>query len=261
MTINLDGSPALRNKLHTNSSPRPIKSIPAESTAVLADIYTARPSPGTPGRLYLPEDRPFTLYDNGSSWVRYQDGRLYDVPNTGWNLSSNAGDASFALSEGSLKLTGRTDYLDEPILLSRNAPERESYSVTLKWSGSLIAAQGAKDNRTGVGYFGFQDSKSGKFVALAFMGFSQNQRFFIEKWDAPNKPVDQYIENTNISLDMMRWVKLSNDGVNISFAVSSNGVDFADLFQVAKADFLHSPDKLFVGVYNQKTQLSIDSWK
>lgn len=267
MTINLDGSPS---KMHVGKSlkvsgmPRPASYGPLGAdtfrSGVLAGPYSRLPAAGVSGRTYLVDDRPFTLYDNGSSWVRYQNGRLYDVPATEWSLTPNAGDASYVLAEGALKLTGRTDYLDEPILLCRNAPATP-YSVTVKWSGSLIAVQGAKDNRTGVGYFGFRDSVSGKFITLAFMGFANGPRFFIEKWNATNAPIDEYVSNTNLSLDMMRWVKMSDDAFNLNFSVSSNGTDFIDLFTVAKIDFLQSPDQLIVGVYNQKVQLSIDSWE
>jgi hypothetical protein len=226
---------------------------------IIAGKYEDCPEAGNAGRLFICEDRPFKLYDDGTSWTRYNEyGKMFDVPAQGWEWSYNKEDSVCSENEGSLNVVCRSSYTPHPVFLYREIPITP-YKVTFQWESSLIADEFAPENRTGAIYFGF-GSNCGKAMTLGLRDFGIKPNAFVARWQDQVHFKGFEMKTKQMSMSAAKFVQLEDDDNYRKISISPDGVNFTTLVETGN-HYKFIADKIVIGVFNQNLMLEVKSIK
>ncbi|OAF10260.1 hypothetical protein AXW67_25915 [Bradyrhizobium neotropicale] len=110
----------------------------------------------------------------------------------------------------------------------RSAPSTP-YTIT-----ALIAATRSSTSYNGVG-IGWYDGTN-KLHVLSYATQNGGPPYFeVEKWNSPTSFSANDLTSANNGFSQPIWLRVADDGTNVSFAFSQDGVNFLTLFSTAKS--------------------------
>jgi hypothetical protein len=219
----------------------------ANLTSSSTGTYAALPSctAAITGAVYWPSDSFYALRCSGSTWAYFGP----NFPMTDPNLQSwswvNQTSATVSSTNGGIILTGTANAginIQGRFTTIPAAP----YTVTM---GAIPLLQGTQYNNCGMA---LRNSSSGKLVTLdLFAGLNASvtvaPAFFIggTKFASPTGANDgDYISFKGVSLNgPLIFFRFKDDNTNRTFWVSTDGVNFLQLFSVGRTDYI-TPDQI-----------------
>lgn len=209
----------------------------ASDFPAIASIGTiaSLPAAGTNGHLYIPTDSYYSLlFDNGSAWKYFgPDNQEITPPSNGSFSWVNQGSASVsAQTNGAIVMTapGQTgDNIRAYLLSAPGTPYAKTFRV------KLTQVSGANT----FGGVGFYESSSGKFVFLAIVNGG------LSVFNFTNSTTFSAVDK-NLCTDAGTYLilKLGDDGTNLTYSFSYDGINFVSYSTTRTHFFTTAPDKL-----------------
>ena len=82
------------------------------------------------------------------------------------------------------------------------------------------------------------DSGSGKLISFELQADGSATAWEIYTWNSVTSPVTQLIDTPIAVYSENRWLRVHNDGTNLTFYVSQTGADWVELYQQPVTTFL-----------------------
>lgn len=194
--------------------------------------YAARPPAGTDGRLYIPTDKPVICLDNGTSWDEWDmttGGKLV-LPNSASFSWLNQGSSSVTTTNGADVLT--TPY-NTNTLRGRSVAASNPMFVKVRLSPKAIVG----GNST-IGLFVSDGTKLVTWEAITTFGGNHMRT---AKWATTTSFSATYTNYSTLPYGITpKWIGLQDDGTNLLFWMSDNGIDWTRVESRARLDYLAS---------------------
>lgn len=213
----------------------PISGDLVASSLNLSGAYVDLPASGLEGRQYLTEDSVHTqLRDTGSAWEHFRDGQLLTLPLDSGYSWVNQGTASLIASGGTLTLRalnnqGTHDYK----LRVKTAPGTP-------WTLDVACYFNGSTEQNEFGGVLVRESSTGKLILFAVGCVAgSNLGVRVQNMDSPTVrafPTSAATFWQNIS--SVCWFRVNDDGVNLTWSYSLDGVDYTQFFQASRTAFL-----------------------
>jgi len=219
---------------HMNAVQDAIEEIGLNSESVGSGIYASRPASASvnAGRLYLPTDKPVICRDNGTTWEEWDlaSGAKLTLPNSASFSWDNQGAASIATVNGRDVLTSPTG----SVFRGRTVPATNPMFVKARLSAATVVG--------GNSSIGLCISDGTKLVAWEAMTTFGGGGMRSGKWTSSTAGFNATYLNfsTVIFGTTAIWLGLQDDGTNIIFWMSQNGVDWIKMESRARLDWLAS---------------------
>jgi hypothetical protein len=217
--------------------------------------HSGRPTAGTKGRLWVPNDVGLIQRDNSAAWETIWAGTLgtlTDPPSTSWSWI-NQGTATTATELGGERITALTSTRSWR-LRTRTLTPSSNYTAT----AYLEAAGKSAINSWWTG-IGLRNSSSGSFVMFGPVMLSTGVDLVVSRWtDATTFSATQILPNAYALSGgcIPNWLRIRDDGSNRYFDYSFNGVDWTLLFSEGRTTFI-TPDQFFFGADNEATGVDL----
>lgn len=192
----------------------------------------SRPAAGSAGNIYIPSDSYYSiLRDNGSTWD-YQgfDGQKITPPVTGSFSSVNSPTVS-AQTNGAVVVSCAAGAGDNVRSYVESTPGG-SYSRVLRLLPTITP-----NNFATVGAI-WRESGTGKLEVIG-ISFNSTAALFIGKYTNATTFSTTALSTPWDVTAPARYMtfKMADDGVNLTYSYSADGVNFAQLFQEARGSF------------------------
>jgi hypothetical protein len=221
--------------------------------AITSGPVASLPSPGNSGNLYLTTDSVYLFHDTGTSWQAFGD--IYPLTPPTNNLSiynpgspvavyteSGGGGVFYGISQAGM---GGVDTADFVMRMWTTSIPSTPYTLTMSFDEIMSPL-------FTFGYFGMVllNSGSGQFITYA-RGFNGGWVIHQGYYDSPTvkNSTNQEID-INHPHEMMRFLRLSDDGTNRTYSCSNDGVNYLSFKTEASGTFV-IPDQ--IGVFVQQT--------
>jgi len=206
------------------------------STGVIASL----PAAGTSGRVYLPTDSFYNnVFDNGSSWNYFIDGKVVTPPlaASNWTLVTG-GNATLTDSKSGLYLSTASNTTTSAEAVLRAVPGSTPYTITMRLIPNFLCTT-ADTPMFGVCF------TNGTTVASQISGvrfFSTPTSNLYHSIQSAAWTSFAYAGETNSVLwsqcaitgpDL--WIRLSNSGATKTMSVSKDGINFLTVATLAVA--------------------------
>ncbi len=200
-------------------------------SSIISGPIASLPAAGTAGRLYIANDSNYAFYDNGTAWIAF--GLLtpsLSLPTTSlFPLTPNGG--TLGTSNGRVTMTSPGNGGDTIRPAVGPVPGSTPYSVK-----TLIATSISQANYHGAG-ISLYDSGSGRNTAFGIVSFPGNTfTVFLNQYTAFNSGASSSITAGGAMNPM--WLKVLNNGTNLSYLTSPDGEIWTVFFTQLVADFL-----------------------
>lgn len=212
------------------------------AASVSIGTYANLPASGTTsGEMYICTDTPLEFIWNGSSWLAFWGTQPVTLPlSTGWAWS-NQDNATIDTTKGVFTMVTAASGNQDIQLYERDVPSTP-YTVTI---GLMPSYAGIRHTRHGVI---FRESATGKHIGILRSWNSQDYIAVIKSNDDSWTGAANYIQYTweSFSPFYLQWFRLADDGTNLTFSMSIDGMNFFTLYgPVSKTDFFTTaPDKV-----------------
>ena len=220
--------------------------------------FASRPAAGTVGRFFLPSDGFASSRDNGTSWNSYGPIFLFTEPDDSIFSWVNQGTASVVTTNGGITLTmPGTGSSTNAALRVATAPSTP-YTITVYFAHSILFNK--QFTRMGLV---FRESSTGKFVSMLLT----DGTLYFTKWNSATAISADY---SNFAVaQTINWYQITDDGTNLIFRVSGDGINFQQIETRARTNFLAGgPNQIgfLVSANNQGTPnfdatTTLLSWK
>lgn len=201
------------------------------------DSVSSRPAGGAPGRLFIPQDGLSLMRDDGSNFIPF--GVMYKFKQplavAGFTWVNQGG--STAVDQGGLiYLTAPLTSGNAQRILEINAPGTP-YTITAAFKALADISNG----RTMVGLV-WRESGSGKThnVSIEFSNSFGTNGLYVRciKYDSNTSENSDYLKKLVwLNVDTF-WFRITDDGTNRTTYMSSDGVNFTQIHQVGRTDFI-----------------------
>ena len=209
----------------------------------LRGTFSAMPSAGVAGRIYRCTDVPFMYYDDGTNWNKYFGTyNLAQVPTTGWT-----GDAMTNFT-----FTTNNDMLNfiQPTGTGVFGAEYQTAPAT-PWSVRTAILDNPCPQSECQSIVGFR-SATGQYVAWSMHNDSGIMNMAIGEWNTTTSfnstvygPIGFY------TFGGLWFFKFQDDGTNLNFYNSQDGINFTLLYSQTRTHFLTGgPTGAALGWYN-----------
>ncbi len=228
-------------------------------------LYANRPSPGKRRNRFLASDGRVEFVDDGVSWRPLINGTIGTQPPAVSSFSVMGSGATFADQAGTIVGTGTTG---ADTLVGLYADKPPTVVATAFFTYTMAALDFG--DAAALGLF-VQDSASSKittFMALwenLSAGMPAVLSMAIDDWSNPTTFATSISQYT-VSMGLLGfWARLTDDGVNHTFEVSTNGHDWIQFFSRARDTFVPSGGDrvgfcLFTATQTPKT-VNLVSWE
>lgn len=230
-----------------------------------AGTYSALPSPGTAGNIYIADDAPYWFRDNGASWDAYLPGwgKVTVPPSSSWTWESQGG-STVDFTNGLLYLhfTQIGSFLRAYYRAAPSTPYKIRVIFRHSLDGGLAGVTGGND---GFG-LGFRDS-SGKWIIYR-LGMNGVNAFVINgaKWNSISSFSADYFTTSNVPDSVLTngGVEIQDDGTNLILSLSVDGFHWEVIHTISRTNFFASgPDSVgIIGYMNSSdVHLGVMSWQ
>lgn len=177
-----------------------------------------------------------------------------------FNDSGNRSSASLFswVNQGSASLTEDGDgiYITSPIAVEEVVRFLEKTAPSTPYNYILrvrLAAGTHNPSSLGVGAF-FRETSSGRIIEYAFRenNASSNIQVALNYWNSATSLSSSAGSSPVFCASDSIFLKIENDGTNLKFHVSCDGVNWLQVFSKSKTDFMTSgPNRVGLGIYQQ----------
>ena len=214
-------------------------------TQLMADRHltgaaSSLPSAGVAGREYVCTDSPFVYYDDGSAWHKYFGTYpITEVPTSSWTGDNMTG-TTFTNSGGILNLTGSP---------GSGSSWQYQAAPSTPWSIRTAVMWGINPPSGAMFEFGFRDS-SGKYLAFWNVISSNALYTYISDWTSASSSPSGSLFNANCWFTQggLMFYKIQDDGTNVNFYVSQDGVNYAKCYSQSRTSFISAPTGVAIGI-------------
>src|SRR5581483_3562113 len=226
------------------------------------------PDPDLEGRYYSLDDPAIYFNrDDGDIWNSYGTFfELFEPDEVGFSWV-NQQTATTSTVNGGVTLTSAAPLLaGDNINIRVKTSPATPYEIKAGFLHTLFPV-----DQTSVGLI-FRETSSSKiiFFRLMFDTTSVTKSDFtlsLDKYTNPTTLSGNYkVISANILKSSMTWLKMADDGVNLTFSYSNNNIDYIDLYQVARNDFFSvGPNQVGYAInsnnVNGNATLTLLSWQ
>lgn len=218
---------------HINDLQTAVTAIRPNNESVQQGTYAARPAAGNAGSIYLCTDVGLFCYDNGTTWVNFQDGLggLLTVPPSASWTTSTLGSATFAADKDGRLLTIPSATGDNWRIEYRTLANATPYTVTAYIDYTM---------RNQASFFSglvLRDA-SGNLVTFG-IGYDGTPRVVGMKWTSITAYSADYLRSDVTQWGgIPKWFRIRDDGTNRYCEFSFNGLDWVLFHSVGRTDFL-----------------------
>lgn len=222
--------------------------------SISSGVYASRPAAGTAGALYLPTDTTYLYKDNGSAWQAW--GPLYPLtpPVAAQFAWANQGTATLT-DDGALNLSTGAAASGYNIRMQVKSAPATPYTIT---AACIVGMTGGVDAFGGICW---RDSVGGGIVGL----YTTYNGLNLSKWSNPTTPVASYASfDARATFRGLVWLRLTDDGTNRVASYSGDGVNWLQMYSVARTDFITPNQVGFLvscGSASSQVALRLMSWK
>jgi hypothetical protein len=204
----------------------------------LSDVLANRPAPGRAGRLFVPTDDAFLFRDTGSAWQRIYRGLVCSDPPAVAALTwaNQGGSVASTDAAGCLNLTVPASATTAVRGLLTSTPATPytftlGLSILMDMNGYYIA--GLAQRQSGLDYW-------------LIWGPGQTGNYNASSHTSANGNGSSVSTASPRQFGASCFLRVRNDGVNRTYSVSENGVDFYDCFTQGATTFMTTDQ---VGVF------------
>lgn len=225
-----------------------------ESTAVGSETLT-----GT-GDLNLYSNGYHIARYNGSAWITW--GPIFPMtkPVDGDFSWVNQGGASVSTTNGGIHLNAPASASQNMRIRAKTAPSTP-YSITAWFAPKLV-----NTNYTFFS-FGFRDSSTGRMHHMRFgynSAVSSIMDFAVVRSSGATADVSADVDIPWSHESLFCW-RIADDGTNITFSYSTDGVNFIDRYSVGRTTYTATPDQVFFAADTRTASypagVTLLSWK
>jgi hypothetical protein len=194
--------------------------------------YASRPAAGHAGSLYFPTDKPALCRDTGGAWEEWDmtTGAKLTLPNSGSFSWVNQGGASITTTNGVDVLTTPTGTNQ---VRGRSVAASNPMTVKARLSPSTFVG----GNST-VGLFVSDGTKLVTWEAATTFGGNHMRT---AKWTTVSSFSATYTNYSTLMYGITpKWIGLTDNGTNLLFLLSDNGINWTQVESRARLDFLAS---------------------
>ncbi|MBX6314802.1 MAG: hypothetical protein IRY99_18075 [Isosphaeraceae bacterium] len=232
------------------------------SSSISSGPLSARPAQGTAGRIYLPADEPLIFEDNGAVWQQFSPiFSLTPPPQAGWSGINLGSTASYSINPARISIveTGPTSSGENCRGLVRSAPTTP-YTITALVLPNLLWGSGINDNMGLI----LRESSTGKLQGFAFNCYN-GTTINLYRWNSPTSYAGANDMGFNVDIASCRFLRISDDGTNLKFSASGDGINFISLLQQSRTTFFAGgPDQIGIYLNNgnagKGSAISLLSW-
>jgi hypothetical protein len=226
--------------------------------------FSARPTCASAGALYYSTDIPDVSECDGFTWADWVLGFPVTLPsNLSWtplNLAGNCGGAGTLVTNGVMTLTGTASSCNMIVGATIPLPSTP-YTRT---AGFMLAQSNGAWSNLGI----MVSDSTGAFFSMGLVNQgTTNYMLATEHWSGPNSwgGLDATAPNGNYVGPIM-WFRVSDDGVNITYTYSMDGLVFLPFRTLARTTYTGMPATLgfFVGPdtgTGLSTSVTLVSWQ
>ena len=192
--------------------------------------YASRPAAATNGRIYFSTDKPVISLDNGSAWSEWDTttGAKLTLPNSGSFSWVNQGSASVTTTNGADVLTTPT-----------GTNQIRGRSVAASNPMFVKARLAPKTQVGGNSIIGLFVSDGTKFVTFDSITTFGGNHMRTAKWSSSSAFSATYTNYSTLPYGITpKWIGIQDDGTNLLFWLSDNGVDWTRIESRARLDYL-----------------------
>ena len=217
--------------------------------------FSARPSDRIAGRRYQCTDCPFWYYDDGTNWNKFFGSYPLVTPNDGSYSWDNQSGAGYSTTQDMLTISNFSSsgmafryktapsapkIIDTAWLINFNPRETVYYSI------------------------GYRDS-SGKLVlfAISFNNSGLPQCFaYLWQFSSSTTYNSYYYQNNAVPIvGGLIFMRMQDDGTNLNFYFSTDGVNYALYGSKPRTDYLSAPTYAVFGFSGASSSGSLIHWK
>lgn len=213
-------------------------------SAVSSGVYASRPAAGTAGNVYYCTDAPVVYVDNGVSWDGWKYGQpmpFLNEPTIQFNVGTAVVSAQGWGTTFSVPANGSTGSVAVQAI-------EKAYPGTPFVLDMAMSYVGPNRQYAQYGFMA-RDSGSGRIVVFGPVGGSG---LYIQHYNSATS-VAGSDENCELSLNMFTpfWIRFEDDGTNIKFSFSADGINWVLLATKSRTFWLATPDKIGFFMNNQ----------
>ncbi len=217
--------------------------------------YASLPSAEKSGRLYLANDAPFLSRDNGSTWDTFYPAVPVYPPAPGLFTTFTGGSTITFGSVIPYTITATGTSLGGHAVIAIPTP---TYTISVCLEGWCPGY--ADEFNYGLGFFNNGSTKIQNIGASISGGIKIRILNWIN-YTGPNALVSSYIPG-----EFRKWFRVSDDGTNLSYYSSLNGLDWILHSTLTRASFLGTPSHVGVTCQintgsNSPAVVKLISWK
>lgn len=228
------------------------------SDQIKVGAYGSRPAASKAGNLWISNDGPYISHDSGSVWAIL--GPLHKMtPVVPGDFSwVNQLSATETIRGGVACLESEAGRATPSLAMRLKTAPSTPYTVTVGFVGQVKPTTGQTVNS----FFGFiwRESSTGKVFNMNIFQCDTPDRFV--SFTQPSA-TGAFTTVTNFTGNIGRpiWFQLHNDGTNLVWRHSVDGLTFHQISTVAKTTpFTTGPDQVGYVVNGGETRLSVYSW-
>lgn len=194
--------------------------------------YADRPD-SSEGDIFMPEDGVGIERMGATTWGAWGPIFRLNTPLLSSFSWINQGNSTASEESGGLYISGEPKNGTASVrLLKRTAPQTP-YSIL---AGMIPAHNPAANSVNGIC---FRESSSGKLESLLFRVTSGGYGLRVWRYDGPEAwSSELYTASAGMYMSPIVWMKISDDGTYRSYAVSLDGLHWADVYSVSRTAYL-----------------------
>lgn len=212
---------------------------------IVSGLLASRPTVGTAGRLYLPTDGYHEFQDDGVNWNAA--GPRYPM-NPGWDDSgfawSNQGSAAWSKTNSGGLLTVDSS-ASTGIRLRQKSVPATPYGIIAYFSNTALPINA---NEMGIGLF-FGDGTKVVVFGIGSGSNASGLQVVMSNWNSVTSFNAHVIRYPGT---LSGWIKILNDGSNLYYLFSQNGINWFQFNKTTLGSFLGTITKY--GIWSLGTQ-------
>jgi hypothetical protein len=248
-------------------------------SSITQGTWAALPATCTTSDLYYVTDSFYTARCSATNtWSAFVPaggtGLVTVPPSAGWSWD-NQGSSTIDAAHGFQHLFGPRTTAVALSARYRTAPGTP-YTITILLRADVRGLDSTSTSLINAGFMSiFRQSTTGKIIAWGYIGDSNGSNFLTNKWTTSTSISGNYtaLSSTNpvatgYPYQSFTWLRMADDGVNLTWSFSLDGQYFQQFDQRARGDFMTlsggvtGPDQIGFAVYNNGDGIVLDiiSW-
>lgn len=193
------------------------------------------------GGLYRPTDQPILYRSDGSAWrsagvIQPE----FTIPSLGSFTGVNMGSNTASTSGDTIAFNCVSNGGSNNVRMQTKSAPATPYVITAAWLPGFLPYNCYL-------YLGWRNSGSGNLYGFTIYTWTDGVNYRIIKWNSPSSFNADALARNQMAALPVYWMRIADNGTNRIVSISGNGLDWQQLFSVARTDFF-TPDQVFFGM-------------